>query len=112
MAGGVTIKGLDALQKKLKNNMNLKDVQTVVKINGAEMQTKAQRKAPVDKGNLKREISLAITDLGMTAKVTGEVDYDSYQEYGTRFQEGTPHIRPAYKEQKEQFKRDMDKLVK
>jgi len=112
MAGGVTIKGIEALQKKLKDNMTLDDVRNVVRLNGAEMQTKAQRNAPVDTGFLKREISLAITDSGMSAKVTGEADYDPYQEYGTRFMEGTPHIRPSYKEQKEQFKKDMSKLVR
>ena len=112
MAGGVTIKGIDVLQKKLRDNIALDDVRDVVRLNGAEMQAKAQRAAPVDTGFLKRDITLAITGSGMSAKVTGEADYDPYQEYGTRFMEGTPHIRPSYKEQKEQFKKDMSKLVK
>jgi hypothetical protein len=33
-------------------------------------------------------------------------------EYGTRFMEAQPFVKPAYEVQKEQFKKDLDKLVK
>lgn len=108
----IKITGIDELQKKLKDNATLEDVKEVVKMNGAEMHEKAQRYAPVDEGYLKREIGLDIVDSGMASEVEGNADYDPYQEYGTRFMEGTPHIRPAYNEQKEQFKSDMDRLVR
>ncbi|MDT2640464.1 hypothetical protein P7D31_10090 [Enterococcus dongliensis] len=35
-----------------------------------------------------------------------------YLEYGTRFMEAQPFMGPAYRAQKEIFKRDMDRLVK
>lgn len=91
-------------------NLNAKEV---VKKNGAEMHAKAQRYAPVDTGTLKRSITLEIKDSGMTAEVDGgHVNYAVYQEYGTRYQSGTPFIRPSFKDQKEIFKKEMRGIMK
>ena len=79
----------------------------VVKRNGAEMHEKAQRFAPVDTGTLKRSISLDIVDGGRTAIVRGV-----YQEYGTRYQPGTPFVGPAFKAQVGKFKEDMRGILK
>ena len=70
------------------------------------------RKAPVDTGTLKRSIGLTIDDGGMAAQVEPTVEYAPYQEYGTRFMEAQPFVGPAFREQKEIFKRDLDRLVK
>lgn len=105
-------KGLEALTEKLKDGANLDDIKKVVKLNGSEMHRKTQRYAPVDTGHLKREVKNYIEDDGFTAKTTSEAEYSVYQEYGTRYQSGTPHIRPAFHEQKEQFKRDLNRLMK
>ena len=43
----IKIVGLEKLQKKLKQNVQMEDVKKVVRHNGAEMQAKAQQKAPV-----------------------------------------------------------------
>ena len=48
--GIVKIKGLDRLQKSLKENATLSDVKTVVKQNGIEMQAKMVRNAVFDRG--------------------------------------------------------------
>ena len=45
--GGIKVVGLEKLQKKLKQNVRMEDVKKVVRHNGAEMQAKAQQKAPV-----------------------------------------------------------------
>ena len=58
---GIKIEGLDKLQKHLKKQCTLDDVRNVVKMNGAELQNKAKRMAPVDTGTLKRSIGLEIT---------------------------------------------------
>lgn len=85
----------------------------IVKRNGAEMHEKAQRFAPVDTGTLKRSISLDIVDGGRTAIVRGDnVDYGVYQEYGTRYQPGTPFVGPAFKAQVGKFKEDMRGILK
>lgn len=110
--GTLKINGTKELVGKLKRNANLSDVKNVVIINGAEMQKQAQRLAPVDTGYLRRNITLRIMDRGFTARVKSEAEYAPYQEYGTRYQPGKPHIRPAYIKQKKRFVRDMRRLMK
>lgn len=110
--GNFRIKGTADLVGKLKRNANLNDIKNVVKLNGAEMQRAAQRYAPVATGNLKREIELSSEDNGFVAKVASTADYAPFQEYGTRFQPGKPHIRPSYFEQRKKFIQDMKRLMK
>ena len=66
--GEIKIIGMEKLQKKLKKNVSMDDVKRVVRHNGAEMEEKAQRNAPVDTGTLKRSIGLEITNGGMNAR--------------------------------------------
>lgn len=112
----IKIEGLDKLQKALKKNVTLDDVKRVVRQNGAELQSKTQQNADFKKGyqtgTTKRSIGLEITDGGFTAEVEPKTEYSPYLEYGTRFMDAQPFVRPAYNEQKEKFKSDMDKLVK
>lgn len=109
--GGIKVVGIEKLQKKLKKNVQMEDVKRVVRHNGAEMQEKAQRNAPVDTGTLKRSIGLEITDSGMAAEVEPTAEYAPYVELGTRFMEAQPYLKPAFDDQKEKFKKDMKKLV-
>lgn len=112
----IEIKGLDKLQKALKDNVNLNDVKQVVRQNGSELQTKMQQNADFTKGyatgTTKRSIGLEIKESGFTAEVAPTTEYASYLEYGTRFMESQSFVRPAYDAQKEIFKRDMQRLVK
>ena len=91
----VKIVGIEKLQKKLIRNMDASAVKTVVQKNGSEMQTKAQQKAPVDTGNLKRSIGLAMRDGGLTAEVEPTAEYAPYVEFGTRFMNAQPYLKPA-----------------
>lgn len=109
---GVKLIGFEKLEAKLTKNMDLSKVKATVKKNGAEMQKKAQKEAPIDSGHLHDVIFLEITDGGMTAEVESTAEYAGYQEYGTRFMKGKPHIRPAFDEQKGKFKSDLGKLVR
>lgn len=109
---GIRVRGLEDLQKKLKKNVSMHAVKAVVRVNGAELQSKAQDYAPVDTGNLKRSIGLKIEDAGLTARVAPTAEYAEYVEYGTRFMESQPYMRPALGEQKQQFKSNMKKLMK
>ena len=108
----VKITGARELAAELQKKCNLDAVKMVVRMNGAQLQEKAVRKAPVDTGTLKRSIGLTIDDGGMAAQVEPTVEYAPYQEYGTRFMEAQPFVGPAFREQKEIFKRDLDRLVK
>ena len=112
----IKVEGLKELQKALKDNITLDDVKAVVKQNGAELQEKTQKNADFKKGyqtgTTKRSIGLAITDGGLSAEVEPTTEYSPYLEYGTRFMEAQPFVRPAYEEQKKQFQKDMQRLVK
>lgn len=120
---GVRIDGFDKLEAKLKRNMDLGAVRTVVRRNGAELQGKTQKNAPVGTpqstgipgyvgGTLKRSVELDITDGGLTAEVEPTADYAAYVEYGTRFMEAQPYLKPAYDEQKKKFVKDLNELVR
>ena len=124
----IKVNRLDQLSAKLKKNMNMNVVKTVVKKNGAELQKKAQKNAEFKghyewvkgkglqfvnpTGELKRSIGLSSRDNGMTAAVGPTKDYGEYVEYGTRFMEAQPYIKPALDEQKRIFKNDLEKVMK
>jgi HK97 gp10 family phage protein len=112
----IKVEGLEELMKALKENVSMDDVKRVVRHNGSQMQEKMQRKADFKKGyqtgTTKRSIGLEIKDSGFTAESGPETEYSPYLEYGTRYMEAQPFVKPAYDEQAPKFKRDMDKLVK
>ena len=119
----IKVTGIDELQMKLKKNVQMSDVKKVVRKNGSELQKKAQKNAPVGTpqstgipgyvgGTLKRSIGLDITDGGMTAEVEPLAEYAAYVEYGTRYMNAQPYLKPAFNEQKEKFKQDMRKLAR
>ena len=111
-----TVQGLDTLQKALNDKVMLDDLKKVVRHNGSELQRKIQKNADFDKGyqtgTTKRSVGLEIKDGGLTAESGPETEYSPYVEYGTRFMDAQPFVRPAYEEQKEIFKNDLDKLVR
>ena len=112
----IRIEGLKKLQKKLKDNVKLDDVKRVVSHNGANLQEGVMNNADFKKGyatgTTKRSVELTFQDDGFTATVEPTTKYSPYLEYGTRFMEAQPFVRPAYDVQKKKFKQDMDKLVK
>ena len=112
----IKIDGLEELERALKDNVTMDDVKKVVETNGSQLQRKIQKNADFDKGyqtgTTKRSVSLEIKDGGFTAESGPETEYSPYVEYGTRFMNAQPFVRPAYNEQKEKFKRDLDRLMK
>lgn len=110
------VEGLDELRKSLKDKVTLDDVKRVVRHHGSGLQTRMQNEADFkmgyQTGTTKRSIGLEITDSGFSASVGPETEYAPYLEYGTRFMDAQPFVKPAYDAQKAKFKRDMQKLVK
>jgi HK97 gp10 family phage protein len=110
------IVGIAKLKKALKSNVTMDDVKRVVSHHGAKlhqnMQEKADFKEGYQTGTTKRSIGLEIKDKGFTAEVAPETEYSPYLEYGTRFMDAQPFVKPAHDEQKEAFKKDMQRLVK
>ena len=110
---GVKLSGVSELKSVLKAQSDTwKAAKMAVKLNGAELQQKAQRNAPVDTGNLRRSIVLSIKDGGMTAEVTATADYAGYVEYGTRFMMAQPFMHTAFNEQRDIFINDLKRALK
>lgn len=109
-----SIHGANELVAALNKRADLTLVKETVTMNGAEMQEKAQRNAPVDTGHLKRSIGLAsdISDGGLSARVKANAHYAGYVEWGTRYMYAQPYMRPAFKVQSAQFKKDMQRIMK
>ncbi len=112
----IKVKGLEKLQKALKDNVTMNDVKKVVRHHGSELQKRMQGKADFKKGyqtgTTKRSIGLEITGGGFQAEIEPKTEYSPYLEYGTRFMEAQPFVKPALEEQTALFKSDMQKLVK
>lgn len=66
-----------------------------VRVEGA-----AKRLAPVDTGRLRASITHEVGKdaQGPVGIVGSDVSYAPHQEFGTRFQRGTPFLRPALRE--------------
>ena len=113
--GVIRIEGLEELQKKLKKNANMDDVKKVVRHNGSQLQQKIQQKADFKKGyqtgTTKRSVSLEFKDNGLTAESGAATEYAEYLEFGTRFMEAQPFVKPALEEQSKKFESDLKKLL-
>lgn len=124
----IEVKGLDKLTKVLKEDVTLDEVKKVVRHNGAQLQRKIQRNADfkghygwvkgkgktfvIPSGTTKRSVDLLITDGGFTAESGPTTEYAEYLEYGTRFMDAQPFVKPALDAQAKEFEKDMQKLVR
>ena len=123
----IKIVGMQALKKKLEKNVRMDAVKKVIRHNGSQLQDKAQRNADFKghyewvkgkgkvfvkpTGDTKGSIRLDLLDSGLTAEVGPTTEYAEYLEYGTRFMEAQPFLKPAFDDQKKQFERDMKRLT-
>lgn len=112
----IKIEGLEKLEKALRENVTLDDLKKVVRHNGAQLQQKIMDNAEFEKGyqtgTTKRSVVLLYKDGGLTAESGPTTEYAPYLEYGTRFMEAQPFVKPALEEQTKKFKSDIDKLVR
>ncbi len=112
MKANLSLKGIDQLVKHLNKAATLQDVKQVVKSNTADMTAKMQEVVPVDTGNMKRSITMEVTDGGFTGVAGPHTNYAAYVEYGTRFQAAQPFIKPSFDVQKGVFINDLERLLK
>lgn len=86
-----------------------KNCEKVVKEITAKQHAEEVRDAPVDTGYLQQNIKSSVESSdGITVgTVDSGADYSVYQEYGTRYQSGTPYIRHNFYKNKELFKKKM-----
>lgn len=122
---GIELVGMVELTAAMRQKCDLAAAKEVVKRNGDRLNSTMKRETrsafrktnpntgrPYSSGDTARSINTVISDEGLTATVAPTMNYDPYVEYGTRFMEAEPFVHPAFNEVKEQFKSDMEKLVK
>lgn len=115
---GVRIIGLEAVVDAVREQLDLEAVKTVIAQNTSKLQEGMMRqtydsfKKGYSVGDTRRTIELSIEDGGLTGKVEATTKYSEYVEYGTRFMEAEPFVRPSFQRQAVKFKRDIDKLVR
>lgn len=113
------IEGLKELEGKLNYIQKMQALKNIVKANGAEMQTREKAymtagvayKKGYSKGTNRDNTSLAITESGMAAEVTTNTDHIGYIEYGTRYMEAEPAVKPAFDIQSKRFLGDLRELT-
>lgn len=81
----------------------------VVRKAAADVTAHAKMFAPVDTGNLRQSITARAVD-DLTSEIISGADYAIYQEYGTRFQPGTAHMRPALERVEPSFIAAMEQI--
>lgn len=106
-----TISGLDDLQKELSKRTDLTPFKTALKTNTALLQRDTQRTVPIDTGTLMRSIMMRISADGMTGTVVPEAEYAGYVEYGTRFMDAQPYLRPTFDKYAQKFISDLNRLL-
>lgn len=123
------LKGLEKLQKKLQKVSKMEEIERIVEKHGTEMQRKAIINASKFRGHYegrgknkhfvkptgatKRSISVNSSKVGrFKYKVAPGTSYAAYVELGTRKMSAQPFIKPAFDNQKEEFKKDLERLVK
>lgn len=110
------LKGANQLVGALKDRADMGLVKKTVQLNGSELERKMRRNASFKKGyqtgETKRSIRLNLEDGGLTARVAPTTHYSPYLEYGTRFMEAQPFVRPSYYAQRDVFIKDMRRLMR
>ena len=114
----VKFEGLYRLEKGLKKRLNMDAVKRVVQKNGDQLNERAKENTEnafvkgYSHGDTARSITTEIRDGGMTAVVEPKTEYAAYVELGTRKMTAEPYLKPAWEVQKEQFKKDLDRLTR
>lgn len=123
------LKGLEKLQKKLQKVAKMEEMERIIEKHGTEMQRKAIINASKFRGHYegrgknkhfvkptgatKRSISVNSSKVDrFKYRVAPGTDYAAYVELGTRKMSAQPFIKPAFDNQKQEFKKDLERLVK
>ena len=111
----IQIMGKDELEAFLRSHKKsvIENSKKVVMKYGSKFQTEAKKYPPTPNksGTLARSISLDIADNGLTAVVYPTANYAQYVEYGTRYMNAQPFMRPTMQKIEPHFVRAMDEVM-
>lgn len=77
-----------------------------------EVASIAYQLSPVDTGNLRSTIAVEAYNRGELLRVIVTAEYAGFVEYGTRFSEAQPFLRPAIESVKSRLNRKLGQIVK
>lgn len=102
------------LRKKVSDlrAIDQKGLSGALKSAGAYASNEAKRKAPVDTGNLRKNIGFERSDDGKSVEVFANAPYSGFVEYGTRYQNAQPYFRPAIIRALHRLNAELDRLIK
>lgn len=91
------IENLDAARRALSDVLRAEGAGSVAALTviGQQAVTEIRRRAPLLTGRLRRSYTYEVDRAARYVEVSSNVEYAPYQEFGTRHQDGTPHVRPA-----------------
>lgn len=112
---GLKIHGIKKLKIDLKDNAQMRLVKEIVKKHGASLQQEMVKNAVFKKGYstgaTRRSINLLNEKGGLMARVKPTTKYSPYVEYGTRFMDKQPFVKPAFQKVKKEFVNDLKRLT-
>ena len=108
----IEIEGADELVRSIRNRLGADRVVPVIRRNTSQAQAKAMRLAAVDTGFMKRSITMRIDVTGLAGYIVAGASYSSYVEFGTRYMDSQPFMRPAAREQAPIFISDLRNLIR
>lgn len=108
----IEIEGGDELVRSIRNRLGADKVVPVIRRNTSQAQQKAMRLAAVDTGFMKRSITMRLDISGLAGYITAGADYSPYVEFGTRYMDSQPFMRPAAREQAPIFLSDLRNLIR
>lgn len=112
---GLKIHGIKKLKIDLKDNAQMRLVKEIVKKHGASLQQEMVKNAVFKKGYstgaTRRSINLLNEKGGLMARVKPTTKYSPYVEYGTRFMDKQPFVKPAFQKVNKEFVKDLKKLT-
>lgn len=101
---GLGVQGTDSIIKNVRSNSAMAAYNFARSVEAG-----AKRRVHVITGNLKRSIHRVRLGTGKHRVVVGAY-YGIYEEYGTRYRPPHPYFRPAVREAKRRFEKDMGKV--
>lgn len=112
----MTLKGADKfIQAVNAKGANARQVAGIVRAKTSDVQRQAQRLEPVKTGNLKRQTTVAVSNIvgTVTANATNRgFNYGYAQEHGTRYITGKHFMETAYNANKQDFINKIKGVVK
>ena len=118
MSSMIQFEGLEKLEQALNEQASLKPVKKIIQKAGAELnnETVSNMQTVYTKGYSKKNnvnnTSLEIQNGGLKAVQTTQTDHIIYNEYGTRYMEAEPAIKPAFDKAVQNVKRELNNLTK